>query len=90
MNEIAEWIARLRAIEQDPVGRPALIRDFQASVWELGSSADGRVDEVLSAIAHDLNFYVASPRERREDVSYYGDDALQGRIRVWLEEMRAL
>ena len=51
-----------------------LIRKFQDEVWNDESIQDETLNEILSELAYDLDFYEPNEEWRKESLSYYGDD----------------
>jgi len=56
--------------------RESIIKDFQNTIWNEESVADDELDEILSDLAMDLDFYEPNPEYRKEHFSYYGDEKL--------------
>lgn len=89
--------AGLVGLLEDVLGDPATIEErikhFQDAVWSLPESTTlgGQdVRELLRTLAYDLDFFVADPRARAEDPSYFGVEQALGEIRDALEKLRRL
>lgn len=64
--------------------RKKLVYDFQETVWNTDNTDDVGADpvmEVLRDLAYDLEYYVADPKVRGEDPSFYGEDRLEREIK---------
>ena len=64
--------------------RKKLVYDFQETVWNTDNTndvGDDPVMEVLRDLAYDLEYYVADPKVRAEDPSFYGEDRLEREIK---------
>ena len=59
----------LEKILKDKVNRIQLIKQFQDSVWD-----DKNPNEVLSDLAHDLDYFEPNEELRKTDSSYYGEE----------------
>lgn len=62
-----------------------LIIKFQELVWNDESIKNNEIEEVLSTIAYDLDFYEPNERKRKEDPSFYGENRLEHEIKSTLE-----
>jgi hypothetical protein len=76
MARFQELIALLNHATADPRHLPSAIEQFQTAVWnstdqQLGGS--DQVRQVLRALAHELDYYVADPEARAEDAAYYDE-----------------
>ncbi len=78
----------LRNILSDKDKRGTLIEEFQEKVWNgAGYSTDERVNEILSELAYDLDFYEPKEEWRKEDSSYYGEERLRQEIHSALQKL---
>jgi len=67
--------------------RKELINEFQEQVWNGEINTDNPAFEILSELAHDLDFYEPDENLRKEDSVYYGDEKLMQEISSALEKM---
>ena len=84
-------VALLEEMLGDPPALPSTVARFQAAVWEaeagtLASSAEE--EEVLRTLAYDLDFFVADPKARGEDASYFGPERAVAEVREALAKLR--
>ncbi|WP_126972914.1 hypothetical protein [Gynurincola endophyticus] len=86
--EIIESLHKI-ILEREPI-RMELIKSFQNKVWEDESIKDETLNEILSGLAYDLDFYEPNEDWRNEDPSYYGDDRLEKEIRIAIQKLQAL
>ena len=78
----------LKNILSDKDKREALINEFQEKVWNgTGYSANERINEILSELAYDLDFYESNEEWRKEDPSYYGEERLKQEIYSVLKKL---
>lgn len=77
----------LKAILSDEVNRKQLIKQFQQSIWDKEEDKDNVIDEILSELAYDLDFYEPDKELRKESTSYYGDDRLEAEIKSALQKI---
>lgn len=77
MKGIHELIALLNQILKSEISdRSKLINEFQKEIWDSGSVGDTHLDEILSEIAYDLDFYEPNEEWQKEFLSYYGNEKL--------------
>lgn len=68
--------------------RTQLIKEFQENIWNgPGYSEDEEVNEILSELAYDLDFYEPNEALRMEDLSYYGEERLTREVRTALQKL---
>ena len=68
-----------------------LIKAFQERVWNGENySSDERINEVLSDLAYDLDFYEPNETLRKESPSYYGNKRLEKEITEALEKIKSI
>lgn len=77
----------LKSILEYP-SREKLIKDFQDEVWNDDSIQDEVLNEILSELAYDLDFYEPNKEWRKEDQSYYGDDRLEEVIKKAIRKLQ--
>lgn len=68
-----------------------LIRSFQERIWNGEDySSDPKINEVLSELAYDLDFYQPNADLRGEDPSYYGDQRLVEEINLAIKKINGI
>jgi len=77
----------LKAILSDKANRKQLVKQFQQSIWDKEEEEDNVIDEILSELAYDLDFYEPDKELRAESPSYYGDDRLEAEIKSALQKI---
>jgi hypothetical protein len=78
MKSNVEIIELLQSIlETEYSNRAKFIKKFQNEVWNDESIQDEVINETLSELAYDLDFYEPDEKWRKEDPCYYGDDKLE-------------
>ena len=66
-----------------------LIKTFQERVWNGDDySSNKRVNEILSELAYDLDFYQPNESLRKESPSYYGQERLEKEIKEAIEKIK--
>jgi hypothetical protein len=65
-----------------------LIKSVQNQIWNEDSCGDKDLDEILSGIAYDLDFYEQNEEWRKENPSYYGDERLIEGIKLAIEKLQ--
>jgi hypothetical protein len=73
--ELIEFLQFVLKSEQ-PI-KQELIKGFQNEIWNDESIQDETLNEILSELAYDLDFYEPNEEWRREDPSYYDEDRLE-------------
>ena len=79
---------KLEKIITDKESRPKEIKNFQTLIWENDLSFCNEVDECLSDLAQDLDYYEKSDEIRKEDSSYYGETRLIQEIQSSLKVIK--
>lgn len=86
MSDLPSFVKKLNrildAVEADD--REKQVYEFQESVWNTDDTDDGVDDPVMEALrdlAYDLEYYVADPKVRAEDPSFYGEARLEQEIK---------
>jgi hypothetical protein len=67
--------------------RTESISQLQDKIWNEPNEYDEELQQVLSDLASDLNFYENDPRDRDEALGYYGDQRLSEIITSTLEKI---
>lgn len=65
-----------------------LIKEFQDEVWNDESIQDETLNEILSQLAYDLDFYEPNEEWRKESLSYYGDDRLEEVVKTAIQKLQ--
>ncbi|MDO5615798.1 MAG: hypothetical protein Q4G16_06385 [Cruoricaptor ignavus] len=65
-----------------------LIKEFQDEVWNDESIQDENLNEILSELAYDLDFYEPNEGWQKETPSYYGDDRLEIIIKTIIQKLQ--
>lgn len=74
---VNEILLKLQGIlDANDEKRGALIFQFQESVWNEIVFDNKDLEEFLSTLAYDMDFYVAKAHLRKESASYYGNKRL--------------
>lgn len=76
MNNV---ISKIRSILDDSENRQELVKKFQEDVWAGNYSENNSLNDILKALAYDLDYYEQDPLLRKEG-GYYGDDRLKEEI----------
>ena len=66
-----------------------LIKEFQDEVWNDESIQNETLNEILSELAYDLDFYEPNEEWRKESLSYYGDDRLEKVVKTAIQKLQA-
>ena len=88
MKSSSEIIDKLKIIllEKEPI-KLELIKAFQNDIWNDESLYDGRLTEILTELAYDLDFYEPNAEWKSEDSSYYGNAGLDQRIKSGINKI---
>ncbi|MCE6988169.1 hypothetical protein [Dyadobacter sp. CY323] len=89
MTTTEQIIARINSIlESKESVRIPLIQDFQSEIWEDDQHFGETVDDILSTLAYDLDFYEPNDEFRREDVIYYDNAKLEVILKSALDALK--
>lgn len=89
MRSTIELIRLLQFIlEAESRSKDKLIREFQEEVWNDESLQDQKLNEVLSELAYDLDFYEPNEQWREEVLGYYGNEKLENVIKDAIQKLR--
>jgi hypothetical protein len=72
---------------QHPI-RAKLIKEFQDEVWNDESILDENMNEFLSELTYDLDFYEPNEQWRNEAPSYYGEERLEAEIKSAIQKLQ--
>ena len=64
------------------------VKEFQEIVWDDETIQDETLNDILSTLAYDFDYYESDKKMRDEDPSYYGDERLSEEIRTGLEKLK--
>lgn len=68
--------------------RVEIIKDFQNRFWDDNSITNHAIENILSELTYDLNFYEPDVKLRKESPSYYGDDLLEEIIKGYIQKIK--
>jgi hypothetical protein len=88
MKTTAEMIQRLDYIlNASQPERMGLVKKFQNEIWNDESIQDERLNEILSELAYDLDFYEPNEEWKKESPNYFGDERLEELIRRGIQKI---
>ncbi len=64
------------------------MKKFQEIVWDDETIQDETLNDILSTLAYDFDYYEPDKKMRDEDSSYYGDEQLSEEIKTGLEKLK--
>jgi hypothetical protein len=86
-----ELIQLLQSIlEAQHSNRAKLVIEFQHKVWNEENLPDKKLNELLSGLAYDLDFYESNEEWRKESPNYFGDEKLENLIKSEIDKIKAL
>lgn len=89
MKSIIDLVQSLNHIlEAQLPNKDKLIKEFQNEVWNDESIRDEKLNEILSELAYDLDFYEPNEQWKKESHSYYGDDRLKEVIKSGIKKIK--
>jgi hypothetical protein len=65
-----------------------LIKEFQDEVWNDESIQDETLNEILSELAYDLDFYEHNEEWRKESLSFYDDYRLEEVVKTAIQKLQ--
>lgn len=81
-------IELIKKILYDKTRRKEFINEFQELVWnEKCKHIDENINEIVSELAYDLDFYEPNETFRNQDSSFYGDERLEEEIQNTLKKL---
>lgn len=86
INDIIEHLNKI--LLEKETARMELIKFFQNEIWDDESIQDEKLNEILSGLAYDLDFYEPNEEWRKEDPSYYGNDRLEEEIKKAIQKLQ--
>lgn len=91
MQKIDDIRELLFKVERSYAGaRAGHIAALQEKIWDEPAIADEAIQQFLSDLAFDLNFYERDERDRDEALGYYGDERLLTIITRAIKKTEAL
>lgn len=69
--------------------RESKIKKVQELIWEDQTINDEKLNDILTDIAYNLDFYEPNEEWRKENPSFYGDEKLEKEIRGSLKKIDA-
>jgi hypothetical protein len=91
MKTVIELIDFLNAIlNENSYTRPQQIKIFQDYIWNDESIVDEKLNEFLSELAYDLDFYEPNDEWRKESPNYYNDEILEQKIMSAVQELKKI
>lgn len=70
--------------------RVKVIKEFQNEVWNDNSIQDQNLNELLSEIAYDLDFYEPNEKWRKEALSFYSNKELEELIKNAIQKLQGI
>ncbi|MCX2433425.1 hypothetical protein [Pedobacter sp. GR22-10] len=67
--------------------RTELVKKFQNEIWDDESIQDEKLNEILSELAYDLDFYEPNEEWEMESINYYGDKHLEELIKLGMQKL---
>lgn len=89
MRSRIELIRLLQCIlEAESPSKDKLIKEFQEEVWNDESLQDPKLNEVLSELAYDLDFYESNEQWREGNLGYYGNNKLKNIMKNAIQKLQ--
>lgn len=70
--------------------RKQLIKEFQKQVWNEDINESESINNILSELAYDLDYYEPDDILSSQDNSYFGNDKLEQEIQIALKKIADL
>lgn len=88
MKTTAEIMQFLNYILEAPQPqRKVLVKKFQSEIWNDETIQNERLNEILSELAYDLDFYEPNEEWKKESPNYFGDERLQELIKLGIQKI---
>lgn len=88
MKSIVEITQSLNLIlDVQDAERIELVGKFQYEIWNDESIKDEKLNEILSELAYDLDFYEPNEEWRKKSSSYYGEERLEELIKLGIQKI---
>ena len=91
MKTNVELIQTLQVIlDTEHQNRAKFIKEFQDEVWNNESIQGDALNEILSELAYDLDFYEPNEEWRKQNSSYYGDIRLEELLKFAIQKLQKI
>ncbi|PGH40574.1 MAG: hypothetical protein CRN43_02190 [Candidatus Nephrothrix sp. EaCA] len=88
MKSTVEIIQSLNYIlDAQHTERTGLVKKFQSGIWNDENIQDEKLNDILSELAYDLDFYEPNDEWKKESPNYYGDECLEELIKLGIEKI---
>lgn len=88
MKSTVEIIQSLNQILESPTSkRTELVKAFQDEIWNDESIQDVELNDILSELAYDLDFYEPNEKWKKESPNYYGEERLEELIKSGIQKI---
>jgi len=67
--------------------RIELVKELQNEIWSDESIQDEKLNEILSALAYDLDFYEPNEEWKKGSPNYYGDERLEELLKLGIQKI---
>lgn len=89
MKSILELIKVLeRILNANSSDKAELVKSFQNEIWNDRGIPDNALNEILSELAYDLDFYEPNEAWRKESSNYFGDERLNEIIKSGIQKIK--
>lgn len=87
---ILKQLIEILEVAQQTTGseRANKIKEFQEIVWDDETIEDENLNDLLSTLAYDFDYYEPDEKMRKDDPNYYGDERLTDEITAGLEKLK--
>jgi len=87
MKSINELIQILNQILDENSNKVELVKTFQNEIWNNENLQDSALNEILSELAYDLDFYENNEKWKKESQNYYGDKRLEEIVKSGIQKL---
>lgn len=84
--ELIEFLQKVLLVESQI--KQKFIKELQNEIWNDESIQDQTLNEILSQLAYDLDFYEPNEEWRKESLSYYGDNRLEEVVKTAIQKLQ--
>ncbi|MDR2274876.1 MAG: hypothetical protein LBF27_28465 [Sphingobacterium sp.] len=88
LNELKKLLEE--AMNSSGNDRIKAIKEFQDIVWDDTSIQNEMLNDILTDIAYNLDFYEPNDEWRKENPSFYGDDRLEKEVKIAIQKLQTL
>jgi hypothetical protein len=67
--------------------RTELVKELQNEIWSDESIQDDKLNEILSGLAYDLDFYEPNEEWKKESPNYYGNERLEEVLKLGIQKI---